>query len=89
MKEKVITLRVTEGEKNNLETEAINCNMTLSQFIRTNLKIYNKENNCIGKKFSFSPEVVCNLFTEIQKLKNRYPELDLDELEGSAIKLCQ
>lgn len=89
MREKIVTLRVTEEEKNILEKEAKENKMNISQFIRANLEIYNKGNNNIGKEISFTPSVVCNLFTEIQKLRNRYPDLNLDELERSAIKICQ
>ena len=89
MKEKMLTLRITDTEKRILEKEAKEKNMTLSQAVRTKLNFYNLKNTYIEKEDKITPIALCNICTEIQKIRQIYPEIDLDELEGSVAELCK
>lgn len=89
MKEKMLTLRITDAERCILEKEAKEKNMSISQVVRAKLNFYNLKNTHIEKENEITPIVICNIFTEIQKIRQIYPEIDLDDLEGSVVELCK
>lgn len=89
MKEKVLTLRITDTERRILEKEAKENNTSLSQVARSKLNFYNLKNTYIEEENKITPIAVCNIYTEIQKIRQIYPEIDLEELEGSVAELCK
>lgn len=86
MKGAMLTLRITNEEKKLLEQKANENGLTLSQFIRRKLNIYEMD-NANDKETGICPFIICNIFTEIQKLQLKNPEIDFDALEGSVEKL--
>ena len=79
MKESLITFRDTNGMKEQLVKEANVKKITVSEVIRRKLDNYQDENTEIrrGKNWGMK---VCNLMTEIQKLKIDYPEIDIEKI---------
>ncbi|MCM1387094.1 MAG: DUF1778 domain-containing protein [Bacillus sp. (in: Bacteria)] len=88
MKESMITIRITNEEKKLLEQKATENGLTLSQFIRRKIDFYNVDNKD-NIEAGICPFVICDIFTEIQKLQLKNPEIDFDALEGSMEKLWQ
>ena len=86
LKDNNIICRVKEQEKRMVEEEAKKRNLSISQLIRLMINDYIINNNSLGNS-SMIPKNICNLHTEIQRLRNEYPNLDLDELERRAEKL--
>ena len=89
MKDEMIVVRVTSDEKGRISNEAILSNLSVSQYIRQLLNNYNFSNNSMEENISNTPQEICNLFTEIQKVKQVHPEIDFYEIERRAAKLCQ
>ena len=89
MKTEKITLRLTSDEKQMILDESKLLNISCGEYIRRKLNDNYITNSNIGRTNSNIPENVCNILTEIQNLRNIYPNLDLDELERRTVKLWQ
>ncbi|MCH5256766.1 MAG: hypothetical protein J1D87_05705 [Lachnospiraceae bacterium] len=89
MKEEMITLRLTSVEKQTILSQANLLNISASQYIRQILNSYNFPHNSICGNVSKTTQNICNLLTEIQKLKLVHPEIDFYEIERRASELCQ
>lgn len=87
MKASMLTLRVTSEEKKILEEKAKENALTVSQYIRAKLNIYDMNNTDNIEILEICPLIICNIFTEIQKLQQKYPEINTDELEEGAERL--
>ena len=89
MKNELITFRVTTHEKEIIKEEAQLQNISVSNLFRRMLKNYHSSNNTIEENAKVTPEVICNLLTNIQKLRQENPDIDLDKLEERVAKLWQ
>lgn len=83
MKETTIVCRLKATEKEMLETEAKRQNITLSQLIRH--RVMNEETT--PKDNMNLTEALCILMTEIRKLGEDNPDINIDGVEEEAEKL--
>lgn len=89
MKKEVMTFRVTDDERKIIEKKAEECGLKPSQYIRMKLNFYNLGNmNNNAENNIMTPQAICDVLTEVQKIRQLYPEIDLDDLEGSVAALC-
>lgn len=89
MKDELITFRVSAQEKEKIKEYVKIENISISKLFRKLVKNYNGMNNSMNKNMTMNPEVICNLLTDIQKLKQDNPDIDLGELEGGIDRLWQ
>lgn len=83
MKETTIVCRLKATEKEILETEAKRQKITLSQLIRH--RVMNEE---ISPQDNMKlTETLCNLMTEVRKLRENNPDINIDGVEKEAEKL--
>lgn len=89
MKDTTIIFRTTSKEKQGLELEAKEKNMTVSQLIRSKINTDISSNVSMPGTVYIESIKLCNLMTEIQRLKMKYPEISIEEVENEAGKLWQ
>ena len=84
-KTKQITVKFTPDRYKQIGSEATQCNMTLSDYIRKSV------DNTAVSYYSYSPTTVrqaCYISTEINKMKFTYSGINFENVENGVSKLC-
>lgn len=89
MKDSVITLRLTREDKQLLQEKAKKENTTISEIIRSFLKYENTDNRFVKGSLTKSNRELCSMMTDIGKLEQEYPDIDLKILRERGNKLWQ
>ncbi len=85
MKETTIICRLKATEKEKLELEAERQGVTLSQLIRQ--RVVNEEaTKAVNKNLT---EILCGLMTEVRRLGEENPDINLQKIEQEAAKLWE
>lgn len=85
MKESTIICRIKATEKEMLSVEAEAKGLTLSQLVRKKLM---DEGTAMAKPLNLT-EALCNLMTEVRKLGEEHPDIDMESIEREAGKLWE